>query len=86
MKAITLKAEVVKETEKAIQFSCEIEVGFGRNANFQNWKLWVPKKCAKVVDGGIAIAEWFYFKNDYPGGIVNAVMRGDDGNFVTTTI
>lgn len=86
MKAITLKAQVVKETEKAIQFACEIDATVGHAVNHVVKSFWVPKKCCKVIDGGIAIAEWFFDKNNYPSGICNAVVKNEDNTWKFSNI
>lgn len=86
MKAVIIKSEITKETEKAIQFSAEIDATTGHAVNFVTRSFWVPKKCCKVIDGGIAIAEWFFNKADYPSGIMNSILRNEDNTYQIATI
>lgn len=86
MKAVIIRSEITKETEKAIQFSTEIDATTGHNVNYVTRSFWVPKKCCKVIEGGLAIAEWFFDKSDYPSGIVNSILRNEDNTYQIANI
>ena len=54
-KTQTLKVEILRETEKAI------------NIKYQGWFFWVPKSLCVINEerNQIELAYWFYFDNIY---------------------